>query len=316
MSPALASAVVTARRVGIVLALVVIIARPGFGRTEASTEQSDLEVLVAVDRTRSMAALDHDGHEPRIVGATADLTELAEELPGARFAVLAFGADARLVLPFTSDTSAFDAALETFDLEGPQDGRGSRADRPVPELGQVLERARDQRPDRRRVVVYVGDGEDTAPDEADRSFDDLRSLVDGGVVLGYGTEKGAVMPVADDYSIDDGYVRDSRTFDNAVSHADLKNLQGIADELDVPFVHRSAAGARSIRSVARSFDAAYGGIAGGDGQPAKHDLTWLAGLVLLGLVLVELRAGWQALWAARRALQPTSPREPTRGGRP
>lgn len=299
MTPAAAAALVVARRVGIVLAFLAVLARPGIGEAEAPTEVADLEVLVVMDRTRSMAALDHAGNAPRIVGATADLAELAGSLPGARFAVLAFGAESRLVLPFTSDSSAFNAALQTFDLEGPQDGIGSRADRPVPELVEVLERAEEERPDRRRVVVYVGDGEDTGTG-ADHSFRDVRELAEGGIVLGYGTPEGAVMPVSDDYTTEDGFVRDNTTYDNAISRADLDNLRQIAEELDVPFEHRTTAG--GMEQVAESFEASY--LEGGEGRPAEHDLTWLAGLVLLGLVLVELRSAWRALWRAQRTLEP------------
>jgi len=279
---------------------VIVLLRPGIGEAEVPTQLSDVEVLVVMDRTRSMAALDHGDREARIRGAQADLAALSDELPGARFGLLAFGAETRLVMPFTTDAAAFDAAVETFYLEGPQDGIGSRADRPVPELREVLERAEDNDADRRRIVVYVGDGEDTATEGQDRSFADLDDLVDGGVVLGYGTTQGAVMPISDDYDSSEGFVRDPETYDNAISQADPDNLEQIADELGVPFEHRTSAG--GMDRIAESFDASFVNEDGG--RPAQHDLTWVFGLLLLGLVLLELRAGWRALWASQQALLP------------
>jgi Ca-activated chloride channel family protein len=299
MSPARATSLTVARRVAIVLAFVAVLLRPGVGHTEVPTQLSDLDVLVVVDRTRSMAALDYDGREPRIIGAKADLKALAEELPGARFGMLAFGADARLLMPFTTDTSAFDAAVETLYLEAPTDGSGSRADRPVPELQEVLERAAEQSPDRRRIVVYVGDGEDTgsAAQEAGHDFGDVKHLIAGGAVLGYGTEQGGPMPQSDDFDTSLGYLRDPATDDTAISHADLPHLDRIARQLGVPFDHRTAPG--GLRKIADAFAASYSDGHGGRDRPAQHELTWLAGLVLLGLVLVELRAGWRAVWRAR-----------------
>ncbi len=297
------------RRVAIALTFVVILLRPGVGQADVTTQLNDLDVLVVVDRTRSMAALDHAGGKPRIEGVRTDLAALAEDLPGARFAMLGFGAEARLVLPFTTDVAAFESAVETLDLERPRQGDGSQADRPVEQVVEVLERAEEQRPERRRVVVYVGDGEDTTSSGGSASdFGDVAALVVGGAVLGYGTEEGAKMPAADDLSLDAGYVEDPESGESAVSRADLDHLREIAGDLDVELVHRTGSG--GLEEVVDSFGASYVAGERGDGPPAKHDLTWVFGLVLLGLLLLELRAGWRALWRSPDVLLP----RPAKGG--
>lgn len=290
------------RRVAIALTFVLVLLRPGVGQADGTTQLTDLDVLVVVDRTRSMAALDYAGARPRIEGVRNDLAELAEDLPGARFAMLGFGAEARLVLPFTTDVAAFESAVETLDLERPRQGDGSRADRPVAEAVEVLERARERRPERRRVVVYVGDGEDTTGGGSDSDFGDVAELVAGGAVLGYGTEDGAKMPAADDLSLDAGYVEDPESGESAVSRADLDRLREIAGDLDVDFLHRTSSG--GLDEVVDAFEASYVDGERGEGPPAKHDLTWILGLVLLGLVLLELRDGWRALWRTPDVLLP------------
>lgn len=300
MSPSRATTLLVVRRVAIALTFVVVLLRPGFGTADVPTQLSDIDVLVVVDRTRSMAALDHAGRKPRIEGVRADLTALAEELPGARFAMIGFGAQSRLTLPFTTDVSAFQSAVETLDLERPREGDGSSATRPVAEVVDVLERAAERRPDRRRVVVYVGDGEDTTSTDADRSFDQVADLVVGGAVLGYGTTDGAEMPAADDLGLDLGYVEDPESGEPAISRADLDNLQEIADELEVDFSHRTGTG--DMDRVVDSFEGSYVDGERGDGPPAEHDLTWLFGLLLLGLVLLELRSGWRAVWRSQDVL--------------
>lgn len=296
------STLVVVRRVAIALTFVIILLRPGVGQADVATQLNDVDVLVVVDRTRSMAALDYAGSKPRIEGVRNDLSALADELPGARFAMLGFGAEARLVLPFTTDVAAFRSAVETLDLERPRQGDGSRADRPVAETVQVLERAEEQRPERRRVVVYLGDGEDTTAGGSDSDFGDVAEHVVGGAVLGYGTEDGAKMPAADDLSLDAGYVEDPESGESAVSRADLDHLREIADDLDVDFLHRTRSG--GLDEVVASFDASYVDGERGDGPPAKHDLTWVFGLLLLGLLLLELREGWRALWRTPDVLLP------------
>jgi Ca-activated chloride channel family protein len=288
-----------ARRAAILVVLVVVLVQPGFGTMATPTLSKDVDVLVVVDRTRSMAALDHEGR-PRITGAEEDLTALADTLPGARFALLTFGDDATLELPFTSDTATFTTAVETLRLEGPFDGTGSRVDRPVDAMRTVLERADDQHPGRRRIVVFVSDGEDTGGESDLQQYGDLEDLVDGGVVLGYGSDEGARMPAADDLSDAEGYLYDQATGEDAISRIDEGNLETIAEQLDVDYQHRTRPG--GMDAVAAGFEAAD--VASDEGAPAKHDLTWVFGLLLLGLVLVELRSWWRALWLSHRALQP------------
>lgn len=289
-----------ARRIGIVVALVLILLQPGLGTRAAPSQLSDIEVLVVVDRTRSMAALDYqDG--PRIYGAQRDLTELADALPGARFALLTYGAEVELELPFTSDATTFGTGIETLRLEGPFDGNGSQADRPLEAMREILERADEQHPDRRRIVVYVGDGENTAESGEQASFDEIEDLVDGGIVLGYGTEEGAKMPEADDLSTEDGYIYDQDTREDAISRIDEDNLRAIADELGIDYAHRTEPG--GMGRIADEFEATYA-VDEGEDAPAEHDLTWLFGLVLLGLVLIELRSWWRALWTSHTTLTP------------
>jgi len=296
------TALVIARRVGIVVTFLLVLSQPGFGERAAPTEVADIEVLVVVDRTRSMAALDHQGG-PRVYGAQEDLVALMEELPGARFGLMTFGRDAGVELPFTSDSTTFTTAIETLRLEGVYDGGGSQMDRPLEDMEQVLQRADQQHPERRRMVVFVSDGENTT-DGGQASFAPLEDLVDGGVVLGYGTEEGAKMPERDNLSDSAGYVYDEATGQDAISRLDEGNLQRIAEEMGIDYAHRTEPG--GMAEIAADFEASYA-LDEDDESTAENDLTWLFGLVLLTLVLLELRAGWRALWTSQTAL--SSPRK-------
>ena len=168
--------------------------------------------------------------------------------------------------------------------------------------GQLRQDERfEQRPERRRFVLFVSDGEDTNDGEK-QDFSKVTDLIAGGAVLGYGTSRGAQMPAASDLDPERGFVQDPETGTTATSRADLDNLEGIADELDVDFVHRTGTG--GIDRVTDAFESAYTIGTDGDRRPAKHDLTWVFAVILLGLVLIELRAGWRAAWHASYALAP------------
>ncbi|HJQ04705.1 MAG TPA: vWA domain-containing protein [Nocardioides sp.] len=298
MSAATRLGLLIARRIGIVVALVLVLIHPGVGHAKVPTQVADLQVLVVVDRTRSMAAEDYDGHRHRIDGVRQDLKALAAALPGARFALLTFGFDARLELPFTDDANAFDAGVDTLTLEQPTAGIGSSIDRPKEAMIQVLQAAREQYPDRRQVVVFVSDGENTSPTPVS-SLAEVGKYVEGGVVLGYGTPAGGPMPNADDLSNAEGLIADPVTGETAISHEDPATLRAVAQQLGVPFVQRDRPG--GMADIAGSFRSSY--VTSDQGGTAAHDLTWVFGLVLLGLVLLELRDGWGALWGARRALR-------------
>ena len=278
-----------------VLLALAIVLRPGLGEQPAEARTSDLEVLVVVDRTLSMSALDWDGGEPRLAGVRSDMRELTEALPGARFSLVTAGRNVRQELPFTSDTTAFLAAVDTVRPEGLFAGAGSRVDRPLDEMTTILEEAADARPDRRRLVVLVTDGENTV-DSPQESFAPVAPLVDGGVVLGYGTEEGGKMPT--DYEdTSSGFVYDTQSGADALSRLDADNVATIADQMGVDHLERSRPG--GLDDWAAGVDSRFVDD-DEDKAPAKRDLTWVLALALFAVALVELRRDWSGLHAARR----------------
>ena len=283
-----------ARRVAVVVLLALVVARPSFGSEEVETRRVALSVVLVVDRTKSMDALDVDGG-PRFDRVRADLATLVDSLPEARFALVTFASGASLDLPFTSDRTVVSQALADLDLEEPVDASGSRLDRPLTEVIDLLEASRGARADRHTVLVLVGDGENT-DGRRQASYAPVAGEVDDGVVLGYGTAEGGRMALAADADLSDGYVPDRSTGRAAVSRLDADNLRTVATQLGVPYVQRDRpAGIEEV--VARLSDADP---TASSTTLADRDLTWLFALGLLGLLLLELRASWRALLALWR----------------
>lgn len=254
--------------------------------------RADVMVLVVLDRTVSMSAADGPGGVARLAAAVADVRGLADLLADAPFGLVVWGSRARLAVPFTSDHDAFADALLLTRRERPTDGIGSRIDRPRALLRSVLGRATGA--DRHVVVVFASDGENTAHG-TQRSYADVAPLVDGGLVLGYGTDRGARMPLSETRPA--GFVPDTRTGRDAVSRRDAGNLRVVARELGLTYMSRTTQGGldelAALLTPPASVERAT--VAG------EEDLTWLLALLLLPLVLVELRRAWAGWHEARRA---------------
>jgi len=274
-----------------------ILLRPGFGEagTNEAAPGSDLEILLVVDRTTSMSALDFAGVRSRMEGVRADLDDIVAALPNSRFAMITFGRDAELVVPFTSDAGPVFEAIDSLSREPLLAGTGSRVDRPLTLMTDVLRRAAKSHPDRRQVVVFASDGETTVAEPPQRSFTKVAAYVDAGAVFGYGTPTGGFMPTggAPPWT----FVRDPVTKEDARSRIDEANLRRIADQLEVSYAHRVAPG---------GLDGWADNLRGGEGVPdregaAKYQLYWMLALVLAGLALAELRLDWLALLEAREA---------------
>jgi len=261
-----------------------------------------LDVVVAVDRTTSMSALD-DPSGSRMTAVRGDLLALGGHLDAVRFSLVTFGTSGTLEVPFTSDRSAYDSAVRALQVEPATAGSGSSIDRVVPLLVDQLDQSAAAVGDHIPVLVLVSDGENTEPSDL-AGFTELGERLRSGVVLGYGTSKGgsmplrrvavdkvppAVLPAAD-------LVTDQTTGRPAVSRLDRGNLHRVATDLGVTYVHSN--GKQDLAEVANAFQAA----AYADLPPTEpqRELRWWWALVLLVLALVELRLGWRRYLETRR----------------
>jgi Ca-activated chloride channel family protein len=214
--------------------------RPGLAGDEVETTAANLNVYFVIDTTSSMVAEDHGADQPRMQGVRADVTEIAEALPGARFSVVTFDNSVRVRLPLTGDTNALGAAVDTIVPEPPEYSRGTSVTEADERLGTLLEQAATRHPERGRIVFYLGDGEHTAQTPP-APFTVRRGLVHGGAVLGYGTAQGGRMQSRPGhYGAAGRYIQDPRTGEDALSRLDEQMLRSLASQLGLAYVHRTA----------------------------------------------------------------------------
>jgi Ca-activated chloride channel family protein len=229
-------------RLALVAFVLVMSLRPAIAGAEpASTAEGGLEVYFVVDTTSSMAAEDFES-APRLDGVKADIGGIARSLPGAEFALVTFDSSAIQRMPLSGDVTALRSAVTAITQEVTAYSSGSSIDAPLELVTSILTDAREDNPERPRLVYYVGDGEQTVATEP-ASFDTVAPLIDGGAVLGYGTEDGGRMMSFDGYNDETSapaYIKDysANPPSDAVSRIDETRLGTIADQLGVDYVHR------------------------------------------------------------------------------
>ena len=208
--------------------------------SDGKMSSNNLDVLFVIDNTISMVAEDYDGNKTRLEGVKNDCKYIIEHLRGAKFSVITFSNSAKIDIPFTNDTDAVNNIIDSLDVMISMYAKGSSLNAPIKDMGYDLKNsAKDI--SRKRIVFYISDGEITN-DEKLKSYSDLKKNVDGGAVLGYGTNKGGKMKVKK-YSFSESkeYLEDNtqNTYPHpkAISKIDEENLKQIAKDLGIEYVN-------------------------------------------------------------------------------
>lgn len=303
------------RRAVVVALLLLMVARPGLPGGTAKASVAELNVFFVVDTTSSSAAEDWDGDQPRLVGMRSDIEKITEDLAGARFSLISFDSTAIQRVPLTEDASAVVSAATVMRQEVTYYSHGSSISEANSLLESRLAAARKSDPQRADVVYYLGDGEQTA-DSAPGSFGASKNDTSGGGVLGYGTTAGGRMKEFDGYGDQyskNRYIKDKTQAGSpdAVSRIDEKNLETIASQLGVPYLHRDAGG--SLASV--DDDEKAGRITTESGSTAStRDLTWILAIPFFLLLLVDIALVVRALADVRPERRPLEGPQAARAG--
>ena len=174
---------------GVVLLLFVALARPKGGYELQRTETRSLDILVAVDTSRSMLATDQSPNRlERAKLAVLDLMRLAK---GDRLGLIAFSGTAFLQCPLTIDRNAFIQnvnSLTTYII--PQGGTA------IGEAVNEALRTFKKEEDNHKVLVLMTDGEDheAGVTDAARKANDIGMKI---FTIGLGSAKGELIQLPD-----------------------------------------------------------------------------------------------------------------------
>ncbi len=197
--------------------LIVALARPQWGYDWEEARGRGIDILIALDTSRSMLA--EDIKPNRLERAKFAILDLLERIEGDRVGLIAFAGSAFLQCPLTLDTDAFRQTLETIDTDIIKRG-GSDLAAAIAEAEASF--AKD---DNYRFLVLITDGEDLEASGITRAREAAQNDVTI-FTVGVGHSEGELIPVTQaDGSID--FLRDE--YQNLVrTRLDEETLGAIA----------------------------------------------------------------------------------------
>jgi len=274
-----------ARRGAIVALAGVIVLNPQ-STAGVKADSQNLDVFLVIDNSISMTAEDYNGDSPRLAGVNQDIEDLLAAHSGARFSVVCFANTASERLGLTTDALAVMSVVETIKPPPEPYAGGTSIDAPLKLMAQVIGRAAEANPGRGRLVYFFSDGEQTRGARV-KSFGELKDLVNGGAVFGYGSEQGGRMPASD--GLGGPFTLDAQR-QAALSRIDQAALAKIADEAGLGYHHRTEPGGVDKLVATGSWTS----LPGSTTVQGSRSVAWPAAVVLLGLCLWEVAAaaGW------------------------
>lgn len=288
---------------------VVALARPQYGSRTRMLRKRGVDVVIALDFSKSMLA--QDVKPSRIERAKAELVKFISDLGGDRVGMVAFAGET-MEFPMTVDYAA--AALFIRDM-GPEDMPvgGTAIGRALKAAKHLLERAKVQTAEplpeeeagtRDRVVILLTDGEDHEGDPVAAAAE-LAEIGTRVYVVGIGSRTGEPIPTYAEDGTWTGYVRndDGTPVLTQMTKENEATLQRVAQvtggkyiaagrgRTGIEQIRREMATMKQTELKARSI--------------TVHEERY-ALVLLLALLLVLLEALMPDAWLVRRAAEPQS----------
>ena len=180
--------------------VVVALARPQFGFTWEESKQKGLDIVVAVDTSKSMLA--EDIAPNRLQRAKLAALDLMQQAKSDRLGLVAFAGSAYLQCPLTVDDNAFRQSVESLDVNAISQGGTALSEA----IKTALEAFKEG--DSIKVLVLFTDGEDN--DEG--AVEAAKAAAAEGMkiyTIGVGTAEGELLRVKDAKGRTD-YIRDDQ----------------------------------------------------------------------------------------------------------
>jgi Ca-activated chloride channel family protein len=197
----------------------VALARPQLGFHWEEEKQRGIDILFAIDTSKSM--LTQDVTPDRLTRAKLAITDFVRKLEGDRVGLIAFAGDAFLQAPLTLDYDAFQESLDAIDTNTiPRGGTD------VASAIQEAQAAFGKESKNKKILVLITDGEDL---EA-KGIEAARTAASNGLTIytvGVGSASGGLIPVPGANGGTDFVKDDTGQF--VKSHLDESTLKQIAE---------------------------------------------------------------------------------------
>ena len=207
--------------VGGLLLLGLALLQPQLGKANEKVQRKGIDLVVAIDASRSMLA--RDVLPSRLERVRLELGGLIDRLSGDRIGFVTFAGQAFVQCPLTSDYGAAKLFLRAVDPDA-MPAQGTALAQALQTAGQMLRSA--DRGAKTKVVLLLSDGEDHEGDVVAAA----EALKEDGVrvfSLGVGSKEGTPVPILGPDGRVQSYLRD-RSGQPVVSRLEEKQLREIA----------------------------------------------------------------------------------------
>ena len=235
-------------------ALAVALAGPRWGRTSVTTETRALDLIIAVDVSRSMLA--EDQAPSRLGRAVREARRLVQDLQGDRLGLVAFAGRSYILTPLTVDGGALGLFLDGLDPDIVSEG-GTRLAPVLAQGRQLLTAGGETGADRVLVLFTDGEGHDSLS-EIVAQADQLRLAGVRLVIVAEGGTSPVRVPVRDSSGALLSYLPDDA---GGIVHSarDDRTLERVADAAEAALVPADLPDqAGAVRDLVRGFRRAEG----------------------------------------------------------
>ena len=209
---------------------IVALARPQWGENVQTVEREGVQIIIALDVSRSMLA--EDIKPNRLVRAKLEIVDLMQRLQGDEVGLVLFSGAAFLQFPLTFDYLSARNFIEAADTE-----MISIQGTDIGEAIEIASRSFNEELFSQKVVIIFTDGENLDGDAVEAA----REAADDGVLIypvGIGTPEGEPIPIRTSFGSVRGYVQD-RDGNMVFSRLDEDTLISIAEAGGGKFIRLS-----------------------------------------------------------------------------
>lgn len=213
--------------------LIIALARPQWGSQTHMVEQEGIEVMIALDVSRSMLA--QDIKPDRLSRAKLEIADLMDRLGGDEIGLVLFSGASFIQFPLTSDYATARSFLDN--------ARPEVISRPGTAIGDAIRTAMsgfDMKRASQKVIVLITDGED----HGDDTLAMAEQAAEQDIILytiGFGSPQGEPIPEYNDQGEIVGYKKDQQG-EVVLSKLDEATLQQIAQIGNGQYFRASADG--------------------------------------------------------------------------
>ena len=196
--------------------LIISLLGPSFGESKKEVKSVGKDIMMCVDLSRSMDALDIQ--PTRLEKIKHEMKQIVKEFNSDRLGIIIFSGEAFVQCPLTYDQAALNLFIETMNT-GLVPSSGTDFGPPLRMAIQKMESDNNRARATSKIIIMISDGEDFG-DETNDAIQEIESEDIKVFTLGIGTEKGGQIRSGSGYKTD----KQGNTIVSKLNSSSLKSL--------------------------------------------------------------------------------------------